>query len=85
MWTLGTRSLLPPLYSPHKRWRSGRKEGIPLFGKEGSGEILRRRLLSMNSLVTITPFLERIICTDPGWAGRRGWEEVNNRNHGSWG
>jgi hypothetical protein len=31
-WTLETKSLLPSLY---------KREGFPLFGKEGSGEIFR--------------------------------------------
>ncbi len=37
VWTLETKSLLPSLYSPRKRWRSGQKRvrRFAGFGKEG--------------------------------------------------
>jgi hypothetical protein len=42
VWTLKTKSLLPSLYSPRKRWRSGQKGGIPLFGLRPIGPLARR-------------------------------------------
>ena len=44
MWTTEAKSLLAPLY---------KREGIPLFGKEGLGEIFKEYVQSiMDSLVT---------------------------------
>jgi len=41
IWTLKTKSLLPSLYPPGQRpsWAGGKREELPLFSKEGRGEI----------------------------------------------
>src|SRR4030066_2443687 len=72
IWTPKTKSLLPSLYSPRKRWRSGQKGGItPLWppahrasgpeGKEGRGEIFKRVCLLNYGLLSNSMMGIRII------------------------